>query len=117
MAERDPSDTLPAADAAGVEVGARIGGRYRVTRLLGQGGMGAVYGALDEVLEKEVALKFVHRDKAGGSGGVEKLRDEVTLAQQVTHQNVCRTYDLEDVEGAFLVKMEYVAGETLSRKL
>ncbi len=123
------SDTLPSGalatkaaprrivPAAPVAVGARLGERYTVTRLLGQGGMGAVYLAVDEVLEKEVALKFVHRELAGGTDGLYKLRDEVRLAQKVTHRNVCRTYDLEEVEGHFLVKMEYVDGETLSARI
>src|SRR5262245_53818899 len=82
--------------------GTRLGDRYRVVRLLGHGGMGAVYLAFDEALDQEVALKRVHPDLAGG------LRDEVRLAQKVTHRNVCRTYDLEEVGGTLLVKMEYV---------
>jgi hypothetical protein len=101
----------------GPEVGAQLGGRYRITKMLGQGGMGAVFLAVDEILGAEVALKFVRRDLAGGSRGIERLRDEVLLAQKVTHPNVCRTYDLEEVEGAFLVKMELCSGETLASKL
>ena len=80
--------------------------------------MGSVYLADDEVLEKQVALKVLKADVAARSPTtMTQLRDEVRLAQKVTHPNVCRTYDLEEVEGRFLVKMEYVDGENLSDKI
>jgi serine/threonine protein kinase len=72
--------------------------------------MGAVYRALDETIGEEVALKIVR----GAVADASRLRDEVRLAQKVTHVNVCRTYDLEDVDGLHIVNMEYVAGETLA---
>jgi tRNA A-37 threonylcarbamoyl transferase component Bud32 len=97
-----------------VDVGTRLGGRYQIRQILGQGGMGAVYRASDEVLGKDVALKFVHPSLASG---IDRLRDEVLLAQKVTHRYVCRTYDLEEVDGQLLVKMEYVVGETLAALL
>ncbi len=97
-------------------VGARLGERYQITGFLGRGGMGAVYLARDEALDKLVALKVVAR-RLSGTGGVERLRNEVLLAQQVTHSGVCRTYDLEEADGRWLVKMEYVAGETLARRI
>jgi Tol biopolymer transport system component len=100
-----PSEDAPAA----LPIGARLGDRYVVRAFLGQGGMGAVYRALDEKLDEEVALKLVH---AGA-----RLAGEVRLAQKVTHPNVCRTYDLEDVDGRQVLKMEYVAGESLSARL
>jgi hypothetical protein len=87
-----------------------LGDRYRVNALIGLGGMGAVYRAHDLVLDEEVALKVVF-----GAGA--DLRDEVRIAQQIAHRNVCRTYDLEEVDGYHLVKMEYIAGETLSEHL
>jgi tRNA A-37 threonylcarbamoyl transferase component Bud32 len=87
-----------------------LGNRYGVIGLLGEGGMGAVYRVHDRVLDEEVALKLVH-----GAGG--DLRNEVRLAQQVAHRNVCRTYDLEEVDGYHFVKMEYIAGTTLADQL
>ena len=90
--------------------GAMLGDRYRVNALIGQGGMGAVYRAHDLVLDEEVALKIVF-----GAGA--DLRDEVRIAQQIAHRNVCRTYDLEEVDGYHLLKMEYIAGETLAEHL
>jgi tetratricopeptide (TPR) repeat protein len=94
-----------------LEVGQRIGDRYEVRALLGRGGMGAVYAALDEKLGEEVALKVVGDDLAG------QLRDEVRLAQKVAHPNVCRTYDLAEVDGQYFIKMELLAGETLAQRL
>jgi serine/threonine protein kinase len=87
-----------------------LGDRYRVIELLGMGGMGAVYRAFDRVLDDDVALKLVLGDPAD-------LREEVRLAQRVTHRNVCRTYDLEAIDGHHFVKMEYIAGESLSAQL
>jgi tRNA A-37 threonylcarbamoyl transferase component Bud32/dipeptidyl aminopeptidase/acylaminoacyl peptidase len=93
-----------------LEAGQELGGRYRVIGLLGEGGMGAVYRVHDRVLDEEVALKLVHGDN-------EDLRDEVRLAQQVAHRNVCRTYDLEEIGGYHFVKMEYISGVSLADQL
>jgi predicted Ser/Thr protein kinase len=101
-------DVLP----GGLTPGARVpGNRYTVVRRIGRGGMGEVYLAIDEVLGKEVALKLVDERHAGD---LEQLRDEVLRAHEVTHRNVCRTYDLEEVDGRWLIKMEYIDGQTLA---
>lgn len=111
-----PSDAAPAPERPAIEPGIHIGERYRIERLLGEGGMGAVFLAYDEVLQSDVALKFVFAT-AADAHALRRLRAEVLLAQRVTHRNVCRTYDLEELDGAFVVKMEYVQGETLARRL
>jgi serine/threonine protein kinase len=95
--------------------GDRLGARYRVTGFLGRGGMGAVYLAHDELLGAEVALKLV--GDALTPDHLERLRGEVLLAQKVTHPAVCRTYDLEEVDHRWLIKMEYVDGESLASRL
>ncbi len=105
----------PEVFAGSLARGSRLGGRrYTVERLVGKGGMGTVYLAIDEVLGKEVALKLVDERFAKN---LDRLRDEVLLAQEVSHRNVCRTYDLEEVEGHWLVKMEYIDGQTLADKV
>jgi hypothetical protein len=106
-------DALP---PEGPRPGALLGKRYKVDGLLGVGGMGSVYRAVDEVLGKEVALKFLDEKLAQGQASFERLRDEVLLAQEVSHKNVCRTYDLE-VDDRWVVKMEYVDGETLAERI
>jgi serine/threonine protein kinase len=99
----------------GLTPGVRLHGkRYTVVRPIGRGGMGEVYLAIDEVLGKEVALKLVDERHAGD---LERLRDEVLRAHEVTHRNVCRTYDLEEVDGRWLIKMEYIDGQTLADKV
>jgi serine/threonine-protein kinase len=104
------------AAAASVEplpLRARLGGRYQIVDCLGRGGMGAVYLAIDEVLGgKSVALKVVARALTEDAA-LDQLRREVVLAQQVTHRNVCRIYDLEQLDGRWVIKMECVSGETL----
>ena len=97
--------------AVALVIGERVGERYLVRSFLGEGGMGAVYRALDETLGEEVALKVVR------GVGIDTLRDEVRLAQKVTHTNVCRTYDLEEAGGHHFVKMEFVDGETLAARI
>jgi hypothetical protein len=110
------SGTAPRARADSkvlIDLDVRLGDRYVIKDLVGEGGMGAVYRAFDETLGADVALKVVRRAFAT----TDQLRDEVRLAQRVTHRNVCRTYDLEDVGGRYFLKMEYIAGETLAARL
>ncbi|HEX2574147.1 MAG TPA: protein kinase [Polyangia bacterium] len=84
--------------------------------LLGEGGMGAVFLAHDEVLSADIALKLVRQDVVHQKAVLERLRAEVLLAQKVAHANVCRTYDLEELDGSLFVKMEYILGETLAAR-
>jgi serine/threonine protein kinase len=106
----DPTMPAPAESS-------RSSKRYRRLRQLGAGGMGAVHLAVDEVLGKEVALKVIRPDRASRGEGLGELRAEVLLAQKVTHRNVCRIYDLDEVDGDYLVKMEFVDGATLAARL
>jgi serine/threonine protein kinase len=101
------------AESGRLEIGSRLANRYRVVGFLGRGGMGSVYLAVDEALDNtRVALKVVSGDSA-----LEQLRREVLAAQRVTHRNVCRIYDLLEVDGLWMVKMEYIAGESLAARM
>jgi hypothetical protein len=108
-------DTLDASsgDAAAREIpiGAILGGRYRIAQRLGAGGMGTVYLAVDETLGQTIALKALSE-----SSSLRRVRNEVLLAQKVSHENVCRTFDLEELGGRWFVKMEHVVGVTLARR-
>jgi predicted Ser/Thr protein kinase len=96
--------------------GVVLGQRYRIAGRIGRGGMGEVYRAYDLILEQEVALKFL--PAAGSSpAALDRFRNEVRLARQVSHPNVCRVYDIGEIEGAAFLSMEYVDGEDLASLL
>jgi len=99
--------------APGGQVGQVLGGRYQIRAFLGRGGMGEVWRALDLKLRVEVALKALRPTLASDAARLELLRQEVRAAREVTSQNVCRVYDLVELDGRELVSMEYVDGTTL----
>src|SRR5437764_7841521 len=97
--------------------GAIIAGRYRLVALLGKGGMGEVYRADDLTLDQPVALKFLPEGVAGNDARLAQLHNELRVARQVSHKNVCRLYDLGDADGRRFLTMEYVDGEDLAASL
>ena len=92
-----------------------LGERYRVVGLLGKGGMGEVYRADDLKLGQAVALKFLPKAVSGDEALLARFHAEVRLARQVSHPNVCRIYDIGEIEGRHFLSMEYVDGEDLAR--
>src|SRR5881296_2186787 len=98
----------------GFAPGRILGERYQIRTLLGEGGMGEVWLALDLKLRVEVALKSIHRERLGDERALELLRREVHAARQVTSPNVCRIFDLVEADGQEFVSMEYVDGTTLT---
>jgi tRNA A-37 threonylcarbamoyl transferase component Bud32 len=96
--------------------GTVLAGRYRVLGLLGQGGMGEVYKAFDLILNQAVALKFL-APALISEAALARFRNEVRIARQVSHSNVCRVYDLGMVEGLHFLSMEYIDGEDLASLL
>jgi predicted Ser/Thr protein kinase len=97
--------------------GRLLAGRYRIIALLGKGGMGEVYRADDLTLGQPVALKFLPDDAARDQELLERFKNEVRIARRVSHPNVCRVYDVGDVEGHTFFTMEYVDGEDLASLL
>jgi len=94
-----------------------LGGRYRIVAMLGKGGMGEVYRAEDLSLDQQVALKFLPAAVTSNPQAIERFRNEVRMARQVSHPNVCRVYDLSEMEGLYFLSMEYVDGEDLGSLL
>jgi len=92
-----------------IRPGDRLGDRYKVESVLGSGGMGVVYRAVDQKLGQTIALKVLR----SGSASLDDLKREIVLARRVTHENVCRIYDLEEIDGFECVSMEYIDGESL----
>jgi tetratricopeptide (TPR) repeat protein/predicted Ser/Thr protein kinase len=97
--------------------GTSIGSRYEVVRLLGQGGMGAVYQAHDKELERQVAIKVIRADMAANPEILRRFKQELILARQITHKNVIRIFDLGQADGIKFITMEYIEGETLQSVL
>ena len=97
--------------------GSLLAERYRVVALLGRGGMGEVYRADDLTLGQPVALKFLPEEAAKDPGLLERFRGEVRIARKVSHPNVCRVYDVGEVDGQTYFTMEYVDGEDLASLL
>jgi tetratricopeptide (TPR) repeat protein/predicted Ser/Thr protein kinase len=95
------------------EIGDVLAGRYEVVQLLGEGGMGAVYKALDHELDRPVALKVIRPELAANSSMLARFKQELLLSRQVTHKNVIRIYDLGDAEGVKFITMEFVEGRDL----
>ncbi len=96
-----------------LETGAVLGGRYQILNILGVGGMGAVYQALDIELNRTIALKVIRPDLAGNQAIIDRFKQELILATQVTHKNVVRIYDLGEAEGMKFITMEFVEGQDL----
>src|SRR5438093_8779654 len=94
--------------------GSIIAGRYRLVALLGRGGMGEVYRAEDLTLDHPVALKFLPEGAANSPASLSQFHNELRIARQVSHKNVCRLYDLGEADGRRFLTMEYVDGEDLA---
>jgi beta-glucanase (GH16 family)/predicted Ser/Thr protein kinase len=116
-----PAPSHPASSATPDEgrfvPGTLVAGRYRIISLLGRGGMGEVYRATDLTLSQPVALKFLPDSGADHQRNIERFHDEVRIARQVSHPNVCRVYDVGEAEGMPYISMEYVDGEDLASLL
>jgi hypothetical protein len=99
------------------EPGAMLADRYRIVARLGQGGMGEVYRADDLKLGQPVALKFLPPTLERDTVRLAQFHNEVRLARQIAHKNVCRMYDIGDADGLPFLTMEYVDGEDLATLL
>jgi len=103
--------------AGGFTPGMVLAGRYRVIGLLGRGGMGEVYRADDLKLGQAVALKFLPKGLADDPVRRERFYAEVRIARQVSHPNICRVYDISELDGRHFLTMEYIDGEDLASLL
>ncbi len=97
--------------------GRLLAGRYRIIALLGRGGMGEVYRADDLTLGQPVALKFLPEEATRDEVILDRFRGEVRISRRVSHPNVCRVYDVGEVDGHTFFTMEYVDGEDLASLL
>ena len=109
--------TPPPLRNGGFAPGTVLAERYRIVALLGRGGMGDVYRAEDIKLGNVVALKFLPASVQNDAAALAAFHAEVRNARQVSHPNVCRVYDIGEVNGQHFLTMEYIDGEDLASLL
>src|SRR5262249_43524170 len=97
--------------------GSIVAGRYRLVALLGRGGMGDVYRADGLTLDPPGAFKFLPDVVAGDAAHLTQFHNELRVARQVSHRNVCRLYDIGEADGRPFLTMEYVDGQDLASLL
>ena len=81
--------------------GSTFAGRYQIIEELGKGGMGRVYKVLDTEIQTKVALKLIEPEIASQENTIERFRNELKVARDISHPNVCRMYDLNREEGRY----------------
>src|SRR5262245_29103017 len=89
-------------------------GKYRIVSRLGRGGMGTVYKAVDETLDREVAIKCLNAE-LGESDLLKRFRAEAVALARLNHPNIATLFELGDHDGQMMMVMEYVRGETFDR--
>ena len=94
-----------------------IGFQYQIERLLGRGGMGAVYLAHELALDRDVAIKVLPPEQAGASDVRERFRREARTAARLSHQHIVPLYTFGEVSGLVYFVMGYVKGESLASRL
>jgi len=88
-------------------------GHCRITALIGEGGMGVVYRAYDEVLHRDVAVKVVKKDSGIDSSGRQNLLQEARASSSLGHPNICTIYEVGEIDGDLYIVMELVEGKSL----
>ena len=97
----------------GLERGTTFARRFEIIEEIGKGGMGTVYKAYDSKIREVVALKLLKPEIASDLEVIERFRNEIKLARQVSHRHVCRMYDIGEEWLSIYISMEYVPGEDL----
>ncbi|MGE0121839.1 MAG: protein kinase [Vicinamibacterales bacterium] len=90
-------------------------GRYRIERKIGEGGMGVVYAARDERLDRTVALKTIRGE--GDETARKRLWREARAAAGISHPNICQLYEIDETADGVVLSMELLAGEPLAARL
>ncbi|MBU0665681.1 MAG: serine/threonine protein kinase, partial [Proteobacteria bacterium] len=106
----------PGAEVQPVGPGVLVAGRYRVEKMLGQGGMGAVYRAFDLELSEPVALKVL-TGASHSEASLARFRQELKLSRRLSHRNIVRVHDIGLHAGQYFISMELLQGADLRRHL
>src|SRR5271154_237643 len=97
-----------------LRIGSVLGDRYEILKQLGEGGMGTVYKVRDRELDRVVAMKVIRLELAQTDEALNRFKQELIIARQVTHRNVSRIYDLAEADGVKFITMEFVEGQSLA---
>jgi tetratricopeptide (TPR) repeat protein/predicted Ser/Thr protein kinase len=97
-----------------LQVGSVLGDRYEILEPLGEGGMGTVYKVHDRELERTVAMKVIRPELAQTPEVLNRFKQELIIARQITHKNVSRIYDLAEANGVKFITMEFLEGRSLA---
>src|SRR5690349_17324347 len=92
-----------------------VAGRYELEELVGSGGMSSVYRALDQLLERNVALKILHPHYGDDAEYVERFRREARAVAQLSHPNIVTVIDRGEDDGQQYIVFEYIDGESLKQ--
>jgi eukaryotic-like serine/threonine-protein kinase len=98
-------------------LGTTLNGRYRLEARVGAGGMSTVYRATDETLQRQVAIKLMHREIASDSDQLERFRREARAVAQLSHPHIVGVIDYGEDDGRPYIVFEYVEGETLKERI
>ena len=94
-----------------------LDGRYALEMPIGSGGMADVYRAKDQLLERTVAVKILHRQYENDTEFIARFQREAKAAARITHPNIVNVYDVGVAEGRHYIVMEYVPGRTLKERI
>ena len=109
--------TMRMVDATALAPGSDFGTRYRIQALLGQGGMGRVYKALDKTLDRVIAIKVVRQGMMGDTEALDRFKQELLLASKISHKNILRIHDMGEIGDVKFITMAYVEGPDLHQIL
>ncbi len=98
-------------------IGKTIGGRYRITELVGRGGMSSVYRAEDPNLQRTVAVKIIHPHLSENPEFVKRFEQEAAAVAKLRHPNIMQVHDFNHDNGVYYIIFEYIPGQPLDSKL
>jgi serine/threonine protein kinase/tetratricopeptide (TPR) repeat protein len=96
-----------------LSTGSTFANRYQIIEELGKGGMGKVYKAFDQEVQAKMALKLIKPEVSADKNTIDRFRNELKIARDISHKNICRMYDLGREGVDYFITMEYVSGEDL----